>query len=121
MLLQRIDMLVLNAPLLWMLAIVGATALAWDGNARRRISFLVPLAIFSFLSVCPGFYFRPHYFVLALPAVAIFTAIGARSVATLVSPAGSSNLGRIVATLAGGWMPCRRRSPSTTVPVPMEP
>jgi hypothetical protein len=98
-LLQRVDLMVLNAPLLWLLAVVGTMALAWDGNARRRMSFLVPLAIFSFLSVCPGFYFRPHYFVLTLPAVAIFTAIGARSVATLISPKGSSNLGRILATL----------------------
>jgi hypothetical protein len=37
------------------------------------------LLSFSFLAVCPGFYFRPHYFVLLLPAVAILAglAVGA--------------------------------------------
>jgi len=28
-------------------------------------------AFFSILAVCPGFYFRPHYFILVLPAVSL--------------------------------------------------
>jgi hypothetical protein len=28
--------------------------------------------VFSFLAVCPGFFFRPHYFIVILPPVAIF-------------------------------------------------
>jgi hypothetical protein len=35
------------------------------------------------MSVCPGFYFRLHYFILFLPAVALLTGIGAESIYTL--------------------------------------
>ena len=34
------------------------------------------LLVFSFLAVCPGFYFRGHYFLLCLPAVAILAGAG---------------------------------------------
>ena len=36
----------------------------------RRL-FLLGFLAFSVLSVCPGYYFRPHYFILLLPAVAL--------------------------------------------------
>lgn len=41
---------------------------------REEVSaerFIPLLLLFSFLSICPGFYFRPHYFVLLLPATAL--------------------------------------------------
>jgi len=46
---------------------------------RRRGRFLATFAAGSFLSICPGFYFREHYFVLLLPAVALFAAVAVRS------------------------------------------
>lgn len=56
--------------------------------------FLALLFGFSFLSICPGFYFRGHYFVLLLPALAL--AFG-------VSTAGlSQHLGRRGAALSLG-------------------
>jgi hypothetical protein len=33
--------------------------------------FLTSFLIFSFLAICPGFYFRGHYFVLLLPAISL--------------------------------------------------
>ena len=33
--------------------------------------FMAGLALFSFLAICPGFYFRNHYFILILPAMAL--------------------------------------------------
>ena len=42
-------------------------------NARLLLAFL----FFSALAVCPGFYFRPHYFILALPAVSLLVGIAA--------------------------------------------
>jgi hypothetical protein len=33
--------------------------------------------------VCPGFYFRQHYFILLLPAVALLTGLGAHSIHSL--------------------------------------
>ncbi len=44
----------------------------WTQPDRRAAA--LPLTVFvvcSFLAVCPGFYFRQHYFVLVLPAVAL--------------------------------------------------
>ncbi|MBN2456011.1 MAG: hypothetical protein JXB29_05665, partial [Sedimentisphaerales bacterium] len=32
--------------------------------------------ILSFLATCPGLYFRPHYFVLLLPAIALLAGVG---------------------------------------------
>ena len=37
---------------------------------------MVGFLLFSFLAICPGFYFRPHYFVLLLPVVALLAGVG---------------------------------------------
>ncbi len=64
---------------LWLLAGVGLAAPLWDEAAVRRWRFTTLFALFSFLSICPGFYFREHYFVLLLPAVALLAAVGANA------------------------------------------
>src|SRR6266581_4280967 len=64
---------------LWVLAAAGATAPLWDETVRPRGRFLAAFAAGSFLSICPGFYFREHYFVLLLPAVALLAAVAVRS------------------------------------------
>jgi hypothetical protein len=46
--------------------------------------FVASFSIVSFLSICPGLYFRPHYFVLVLPAIALLAGIGVRSVGRLL-------------------------------------
>ncbi len=62
--------------LIWALAAVGLTALFWCARARTRSFFVVSLLLLSFLAVCPGFYFRRHYFILMLPAVSLLAGIG---------------------------------------------
>src|SRR5207237_4867907 len=42
---------------------------------RTRAVFLTTFAFFSILAVCPGFYFRPHYFILVLPAVSLLAGL----------------------------------------------
>src|SRR2546427_3204953 len=64
---------------LWILAAAGATAPLWDDAVRRRVRFLAVFVAGSLLSICPGFYFREHYFVLLLPAVALLAAVVVRS------------------------------------------
>ncbi len=62
------------AVLLWILIGLGIGCLATriiSGRARR---FLLVYAILSFAAICPGFYFRPHYFVLLLPCAALLGA-----------------------------------------------
>jgi len=55
----------------WILAAAGLSALLWSPTARRHSGFVMGLLLFSFLALCPGAYFRPHYFILFLPVTAI--------------------------------------------------
>jgi 4-amino-4-deoxy-L-arabinose transferase-like glycosyltransferase len=57
------------ALLLWVLAAVGVFT-ARNQNLQVLGSFLV----FSFLAVSAGFYYRNHYFILLLPALALLVA-----------------------------------------------
>jgi 4-amino-4-deoxy-L-arabinose transferase-like glycosyltransferase len=82
---KQITPIVDSSVLIWALAGVGLTALVWDKQARTRTLFVSLFSIFSFLAVCPGFYFRPHYFILLLPAIALLAAIGMSSVGRLLS------------------------------------
>jgi len=56
---------------LWILALVGLTALWWSSSRRSEAALVNWFALFSFVAVCPGFFFRSHYFILMLPAVAL--------------------------------------------------
>jgi hypothetical protein len=73
--------------LLWGIAVVGTGFLFIGKTYRAQKAFVLGLLVFSLLAVCPGFYFRKHYFVLILPAVSILIGIGlnglTRSIASL--------------------------------------
>ena len=56
---------------IWILAGIGALTGLWDQRTRASILFLIGFLFFSALAVCPGFYFRTHYFILVLPAVSL--------------------------------------------------
>ena len=58
---------------LWALAAIGLTFLWWDKSVREKAIFVTGFLLFSFLAVTPGFYFRNHYFIVLLPAVALLT------------------------------------------------
>jgi len=75
---------------IWVLAGVGLAAPLWDGPARRRFRFTTTFALVSFLAICPGLYFREHYFVLLLPATALLAAVGAASLARALAGAGGA-------------------------------
>ena len=61
----------------WMLALVGCASLAIRGKAKPGLRpFVFGLLACSFLCVCPGFYFRSHYFIVMLPAVAMLAGVG---------------------------------------------
>ncbi len=56
---------------IWLLGLVGLVALAVDRTLKNQAWFLITFALFSGLAVCPGLYFRPHYFILFLPALSL--------------------------------------------------
>jgi hypothetical protein len=61
--------------LLWVLSVFGlVTTFSWNGLKTNKV-FILFFALFSFLSICPGFYFREHYFVTLLPAVSILAGV----------------------------------------------
>jgi hypothetical protein len=61
-----------SAPLLWILAGLGIVLIPVTKQiSRSHKFFLLLFVLFSFLSICPGFFFRPHYFILLLPCAAI--------------------------------------------------
>jgi hypothetical protein len=62
--------------IVWLTAIFGLTALFWNRRAREHRVFVLAFLLFSIFAVCPGFYFRPHYFLVMLPPVAILAGIG---------------------------------------------
>lgn len=57
--------------LLWILALIGLRVLWLDERLQKLRFALAGFTVASFLATCPGFYFRPHYFLLTLPAVAL--------------------------------------------------
>jgi hypothetical protein len=64
-----------SAPLIWLLVLLGLPALGFEKRARRRVIFVGLFSVFSVMAICPGLYFRPHYFILLLPAAALLAGI----------------------------------------------
>ena len=60
---------------IWVLALVGLSALVWSPTARRHWVFVLALLACSLLAVCPGLYFRAHYFVFTLPVIGLLAAL----------------------------------------------
>ena len=63
--------------LIWILAGSGLIVLFFHPNLTKdsRTLFIFMFFIFSFLSVCPGFYFRKHYFIVLLPAISLLFSV----------------------------------------------
>lgn len=76
---------VVSSIMPWVLAGAGLIAMWWRKDLRAQAPYVSGLLAFSFLAVCPGFYFRPHYFVLLLPAVAILVGAAVTSAARFLA------------------------------------
>jgi hypothetical protein len=82
---------------LWCLAGVGLVALwvtRWKSETRVALTGLL---VASFLAVCPGFYFRPHYFILLLPAAALFAGVAVVAIADLLGRVAPPTIARALA------------------------
>src|SRR4029077_1894695 len=56
---------------LWALAGLGLVFGMVDKRSRFTAIFLLALFVFSALAVCQALFFRPHYFIMILPVVAL--------------------------------------------------
>ena len=59
----------------WVIALVGLTAFLWSARARAYAFPVISFVLFSFLALSAGLYFRPHYFILFLPAASILAGL----------------------------------------------
>jgi hypothetical protein len=57
--------------LFWLASGLGLLALPLCPRTRAASTFLLGLLLFSFAALLPGFVFRPHYFIVVLPVVAL--------------------------------------------------
>src|SRR5262249_19689992 len=65
----------------WILAAVGLPALWIGGWEPRAKVVLTGLFVTSCLAIAPGFYFRAHYSILILPAMALRAGVAVASLA----------------------------------------
>jgi hypothetical protein len=82
---------------IWEIVAVGLAAPFWSRYARAHGGFVTGFFLFSLLVVCPGLYFRPHYFILVLPAAALCAGVGVCAVRQLLLERRSGPL--------AGWLP----------------
>jgi len=61
----------LNGFLLWLVVAAGLGMVWFDGRLRPTRLWLLGFCLASALTICPGFYFRRHYYLLTLPAAAL--------------------------------------------------
>ncbi len=83
----------------WIIAVLGLAALLWDRELRAHAGFVCGFLFFSFLAVCPGFFFREHYFILMLPAVALLAGIAVESVTQALARVGRGIILRAIPVL----------------------
>ena len=67
-----------SSPALWLLMAVGLWMSIANSHTRRAAWFAIPFGLAAFATAVPGFYFREHYFIPLLPAVALFVGAGAQ-------------------------------------------
>jgi hypothetical protein len=89
----------------WAIAVIGLIASVTSPTVRNRAGFLITFAFLSALAVCPGFYFRPHYFILLLPAVSLLAGTGVVAALEALRNRGR-NFRFAVLLLFGGCIAC---------------
>jgi hypothetical protein len=72
---EAISVIVSAAWPLWLISALGLIAALWRPKLPSRTVFVVGFLVFSFAAVCPGLYFRWHYFILLLPAISLLSGI----------------------------------------------
>ena len=70
---------------IWALAGIGLVAGLSKPRTRRVTVFLLAFLFFSVLALCPGFYFRLHYFILVLPVVSLLAGAATSGLSDLTS------------------------------------
>lgn len=106
----------------WLLAAGGAVAVLVRPRLCKDRLLLFGLLASSFLAICPGFYFREHYFVLLLPVVALLVGAAVAGAEVLLAKARPGWLTVAVpcllVALAAGYGIARERAYLLQLPPP---
>jgi hypothetical protein len=86
---------------LWIAAGLGFVALWLPGSSREARVAIGGLLCASLLAVVPGYYFREHYFIVVLPAVALLIGVAASAAERALAARASANAARIAVAVAG--------------------
>jgi hypothetical protein len=97
---ETLSKIVPPAFLIWLLAPAG---LVWCLRQKQRV-FLCGFLVFSFIAVCPGLYFRNHYFLLFLPALALLAGAGVLCISEIFKTERRGLAAVIIILL--GWSQC---------------
>ncbi len=94
------------APGLWGLAAAGLGLFFCDRSLRRRWFFVLGFVLFSFIALCPGGYFRGHYFLLLFPGLGLLAGIAVQVASRLLERwriPGLTALPLVAFAFATGW------------------
>jgi hypothetical protein len=72
------------SPLIWLMVFFGMALVVIDKQLKAQRVFIIFFVLFSFLAVCPGLYFRQHYFILFLPAAALLAGLSANLMSNVI-------------------------------------
>jgi len=99
------------------LSLAGLAVAALDPKRRRAFAVVISYLAATTLMISVGFYFRPHYFLLACPPLAIFAGKGLDSIcARIKHPVWAPLCGILVFALSAGYSITKERSYFFTLP-----
>lgn len=101
---DNVSMLLRGAPLVFLIALAGAFILFLDRESRRNALFIGGVVLAGLASVVPGFYFRPHYFLTAMPGIALLCGVAVTGLGRLLRNVWIPAIAFAVAVIAAfGW------------------
>lgn len=102
-----IGQVISHAAPVWSLAALGLGAVLWRRGLRSRAPWLAAWLVVSFLAVCPGLYFRSHYFIVMLPVVAVLAGTAVQVIGEKLAqhfrPAAAWSAAALVAACCLAW------------------
>jgi len=78
--LRNFSWVIVSGILLWLLAAVGLVLIWWDKRMENSRGWLLGFCVSSALAVALDLYFRPHYFLIAVPALALLAGVAVSGV-----------------------------------------
>jgi hypothetical protein len=83
-------------PLIWLLALAGIVFVWLNKQSLFQKIISTTIVLFGFAAVCPGFYFREHYFILALPGLGLLVANSLEYIRLLISKSWDNSILKVL-------------------------